>query len=178
MSTRIRTLLVILSVSLNVAFVVAWGMKTVVTTAHAARHERQKCNMDSCRVWCPLHRALGTTETQWHTLEPMQRKFQTASQQLADSADVLRSQLADLLAPAVVNPAAVDAKQSEILAVQQKMQTLVVMHLLEEKQLLTPEQQTRLFAMMRDHGGCAGHGTMMGGASGGADCPKNKTRNE
>jgi Spy/CpxP family protein refolding chaperone len=175
MRSRIRTLLIILSVSLNVAFVAAWGMKTLTQTANAAKQNNTFCSQDSCGIWCPLHRALGTTEAQWQTLEPLQRKFQAASQSLNDTSDVLRAELVDLIAKPDMNRAAIEAKESEIGAIQQRMQGLVVNHLLEEKRILTGEQQAKLFAMMRDHGGCAGHGSMMGGGK--ANCKKNQVQN-
>jgi Spy/CpxP family protein refolding chaperone len=173
MGARIRTLLIILSISLNVAFLTAWGVKTCDKRADAARNNLRSCNQDSCRIWCPLHRALGTTDAQWKVLEPIQQNFQSATQEFTDSADVLRAQLVDLLAEPVLNQAAIDAKQNEICAVQRHMQTLVVNHLLDEKRVLTSAQQAKLFAMMRENGACSGHRGTMGAKHGGKACPMN-----
>ncbi|HEY3295303.1 MAG TPA: periplasmic heavy metal sensor [bacterium] len=177
MHSRTRILLIILSVSLNVAFVTAWGMKTLTQTARAARPQKTVCMPDSsCRIWCPLHRALGTTAEQWRSLEPLQRDFQTASATLGTTADSLRGQLMDLLAEPQVNPVAIEAKEGEIGTVQQRMQRLVVNHLLEEKRVLNATQQTTLFAMMRNNGGCVGHAGIMSGEQTG--CQKNHIRND
>jgi hypothetical protein len=49
-----------------------------------------------------------------------------------------------------------------MLAVQRRVQNQVVNHLLAERQVLTPEQQTRLFEMMRNNRGCANRGLLLG----------------
>jgi Spy/CpxP family protein refolding chaperone len=165
---RIRLLLIVLSFSLNIAFVAAWGMKS----ASVPKREPVMCEPDSCRVWCPLHRELGTTDSQWTSLEPLQRKFQLTCYALSDTATALRAGLMDLLAQPKPDQSAVEAKQGEILAIQRQMQALVVNHLLEEKTILTAEQQSKLFAMMRDNGGCGGHPGMTGASTGGPACGK------
>jgi Spy/CpxP family protein refolding chaperone len=175
MRSRIRILLIILSVSLNVAFVAAWGIKTMVQTANAAKQEKSVCSPDSsCHIWCPLHRALGTTEAQWKTLEPLQLDFQTISQRLSQRVDSLRAQLATLMAQPVADRASIDSNLEEILGAQRQMQSLVVTHLLDEKRVLTAEQQAKLFEMVRDNGACAGYGGMMGMSRGARKCPQTK----
>jgi Spy/CpxP family protein refolding chaperone len=177
MAHRTRTLLIIFSLSLNLAFIGVWGSKTLTQPARAAVPKTTGCPKDStCRVWCPLHRALGTTDAQWKLLEPRQREFQAASDSLSEHAARLREQLAVLLAAPVVDRAALDARQAEIFVVQKDMQQLVVNHLLDEKQVLTAEQQQKLFAMLRESGGCAGHRGMLGlGAGGKGGCPQKQS---
>jgi hypothetical protein len=175
MSPRIRLLLIILSVSLNVAFIAAWGMKTMTQKTYAAKQEPSlSCSRDSCGVWCPLHRALGTTDEQWRTLEPLQRRFKTASAPFSFTMDSLRAVLSVQLAQSPVDRIAVEATQEQILGVQRQMQSLVVNHLLEEKPVLTAAQQEKLFSLMKGNGICAGYGGMMDG-QGGKNCPRKNT---
>jgi Spy/CpxP family protein refolding chaperone len=79
----------------------------------------------------------------------------------------------DLIASTRPDRQAIAAKQDEILAGQRKMQELVIEQLLSEKQVLTPQQQKDLFDLLRQRGGCAGHGPMMMGMPGGegTTCP-------
>ena len=161
MWTKLRPLLILLSVALNVAFVVIWAAHAVPTHLRGWRgpaHEEG--------VWCPLHRRLGTTEAQWREIEPRLVKFQESARVQCDEVNRLRGEMIDLVAAPEPDRDAIRLKQEEILAGQRRMQELVIEHLLTEKQLLKPEQQEQLFQMMRSQSGCAGHGPMTGGMRG------------
>lgn len=56
----------------------------------------------------------------------------------------------DLLAMPDVDEEALRSKQKEILAGQQRMQNLVIDHLLEDKEILTAEQTEKLLQLLRD----------------------------
>jgi Spy/CpxP family protein refolding chaperone len=179
---KAKPLLILLSVGLNVAFVIAWA-------AHAIP-SRTGCpwggpgDKGGAGVWCPLHRQLGTSEKQWKEIEPRLRQFQERSQETCRHVNQLRGELIDLVAAPEPDRAAIEAKQKEILAGQGKMQAMVIEHLLAERQSLTPEQQKQLFEMIRRRAGCAGHGPLMGPGQdegcgmgnalrgGPGDCPK------
>ena len=70
--------LVVLSVTLNIAFVAVW-------LAHAARcrHESAKAGVEpeqATMVWCPLHRELGVDRQQWQEIEPRLKEFQASAE--------------------------------------------------------------------------------------------------
>ena len=158
---KLRPLLILLSVALNVAFVVIWAAHAVPTHLRAWRgpaHEEG--------VWCPLHRRLGATEAQWRKIEPRLAEFQNSARTVCDELNRARGEMIDLIAAPEPDREAIRAKQEEILAGQRRMQQLVIENLLTEKQLLRPEQQEQLFQMMRSRSGCAGHGPMTGGMRG------------
>ena len=155
---KIAPLLVVLSVALNVAFIGGW-------VVHAARgrwigpeRRGQACE----GVWCPLHRSLDVTNEQWGRLEPRVVQFQHDSETLCQDINRKRSELIDLIAAPQPDLEAIAAKQEEILAGQRKMQERVIANLLAEKQILTVEQQAKLFQMIREKTGCAGRNPMMG----------------
>jgi len=154
---RIRPLLILLSVALNVAFVVFWAAHALPTHLRGLRDPRHGEG-----VWCPLHRRLGVTEAQWREIEPRLVEFQNSAQALSGALIRARAEMIDLIAAPNPDPEAIHAKQGEILAGQKRMQELVINHLLNEKKFLTQEQQEQLFQMMRQQSGCAGHGPMMG----------------
>jgi len=70
--------------------------------------------------------------------------------------------LIDLIASDNPDRDAISAKQEEIRAGQQRMQQLVVEHLLAQKEVLTAEQRKKLFALIRQRSACHGPGRMMG----------------
>jgi len=154
---RIRPLLILLSVALNVAFVVFWAAHALPTHLRGLHGPRQ-----GDVVWCPLHRRLGATEAQWREIEPRLVEFQNSAQALSGALIRARGEMIDLIAAPNPDPEAIRAKQEDILAGQRRMQELVINHLLSEKKFLTQEQQQQLFRMLRQQSGCAGHGPMMG----------------
>ena len=161
---KIKPLLIVLSVGVNVAFVVAWAAHAL--PARTGRLSGGQRGNGRGGIWCPLHRQLGTSEKQWEEIEPRLKEFQERSQETCRQVNQLRSDLIDLVAAAEPDRAAIEAKQKEILAGQEKMQALVIEHLLAERQSLTPEQQKQLFEMIRRRAGCAGHGPLMGPGQG------------
>jgi Spy/CpxP family protein refolding chaperone len=114
-------------------------------------------------MWCPLHRKLGATDQQWQQIEPKLAEFRKSAQGVCQDVARKRGEMIDLIASAQPDRQAIADKQEEILAGQRKMQQLVIEHLLAEKQVLTPEQQVKLFDLLRTRSGCAGHGPMMMG---------------
>jgi len=155
---------IVASVGLNVAFIAMW-------IAHAAPSQTvtEETGPPAARqtVWCPLHRELGVTREQWVRIEPRLREFQAAVGELCEQAAAIRSEVIELIAAEEPDVAAIRAKQDEILATKQRIQRLVVDHLLAEKEVLTPRQQKQLFAMLRDRAGCPAGPPMSGRARGG-----------
>ena len=154
---KIRPLLILLSVALNVAFVVFWA-------AHAlpAHFRGRSWASDEEGVWCPLYRRLGAREAQWREIEPRLVEFQKSAGVVCAEVSRAHGEMIDLIAAPEPDREAIRAKQEDILAGQRRMQELVINHLLSEKKFLTQEQQQQLFRMLRQQSGCAGHGPMMG----------------
>jgi len=154
---KARPVVLAVSIALNVAVLSMWAahaLPTHLRGLHGAGHGEG--------VWCPLHRQLGATEAQWREIEPRLVEFQNSAQTLSGELIRARGEMIDLIAAPNPDPEAIHAKQGEILAGQKRMQELVINHLLNEKKVLTQEQQAQLFQMMRQQSGCAGHGPMMG----------------
>ena len=139
--------LIVASVALNVAFVATWIAYATVSHAEPKETGRQE---RSHAIWCPLHRELDVTEKQWAQIEPRLREFQAAAGELSQQTTGLRAQVIELIAAKEPDREAIRAKQDEILATKRRIQDLVAKHLLAEKQNLTPEQQTKLFEMLRN----------------------------
>ncbi|MFP4435584.1 MAG: Spy/CpxP family protein refolding chaperone [Phycisphaerae bacterium] len=163
---KIAPLLVVLSVALNIAFISVWAI-------HGIRghwFDGGRCARDSGKAGpsCPLHRRLDVTDEQWKRIEPRIAEFRTRSQKICGEMNRLRTELIDLIASDNPDRQAIAAKQEEIRAGQQRMQQLVVEHLLAEKDVLTAEQQKKLFDLIRQRSACHGPGGMMGLSGAGA----------
>lgn len=152
MRKKIAFLLIAISLTLNVAFVGFWVVRAF----------RSSWMDDESEGKCPLHNRLGTTPEQWKRIEPLVTAFRDESQAVCREVTQARLELLDLLAASEPDMQKIAAKQEEIRACQRRMQELVIKHILAEKELLTPEQQAKLFELLRKRSDCAGRGPMMG----------------
>lgn len=152
---KIVPLLVVFSVALNVAFVGIWAVRVFPA-------QRFEDGASGDPVWCPLHRALKVTGEQWGRLEPRLVEFRRESEATCAEMGRLRGELIDLIDVIRPDREAIASKQEEIRAGQRRMQQLVIEHLLEEKEVLTADQEKDLFDLLRRRIACAGPGRMLG----------------
>ena len=145
---KLKPLLILLSVALNAAFISVWAVRALPPKDSTPRN---------CED-CALHRELSTSESQRQEMEPRQAVYLKTTRTLCRRAQDMRGELIDLIAAPLPDADALAAKQDSILEIQRQMQALVVEHLLREKQVLTAEQQRKLFAMMRQRCGCDNSG--------------------
>jgi len=154
MSKRTKVFFIVLSVAFNVAFVAMWFAHA--GSSRLGSEVSQAGPEIAAGVWCPLHRELGTNEDQWREIEPLLEEFQASVGELRRHVDKLRSGVIDLVAAEDPDLEAIRARQEGILTAKRNIQRLVIEHLLAEKEVLTPEQQERLFEMLRNRAGCSG----------------------
>jgi Spy/CpxP family protein refolding chaperone len=152
--------LLILSLSLNLAFVAIWLMHTVPSSVTAQKEPPD--TVENAAVPSSLHRELGVTLDQWSRIEPHILRFRQSAREQQQIMQALREQLIDLLAAGEVNTAAVRAKQEEILAGQRRMQDLVIELLLQEKDVLTSEQSRALLKVIHRQCKCSGDSSSSG----------------
>lgn len=156
---RFGPLLIVLSVGLNVAFVGAWVFQAA--RAYGSEEAEMQCDQACKGVSCPLYRNLGVTDAQWQELEPRVEQFQQNSQVLCQDIRNLSGELITLIAAPQPDTVAIAAKQEAILSHQRAMQEQVIAQLLAEKQMLTREQQAKLFQMIREKAGCGAHNSIV-----------------
>lgn len=152
MSRKTAHWLLVLSVAFNIGLVGSWAGRAAI---EHWRNERSRTE----RVWCPLHRNLGVSEEQWAAMEPELLEFRRSSQALCSEIRRRQAELIDMIAEGDPDPGTLAARQKEILGRQQQLQMLIIKHLLAEKEVLSPEQQSALFSLMRRRCGCAGAGS-------------------
>jgi len=151
MSRKTIHWLLVLSVAFNIGLVGRWAGRAAI---EHWRNERNRAE----RVWCPLHRNLGVSEKQWAAMEPELLEFRRSSQAFCSEIRRRQAELIDMIAEGDPHPDTLAARQKEILDRQQQLQMLIIEHLLAEKEVLSPEQQSALFSLMRRRCGCAGAG--------------------
>ena len=154
-----RRFLIVASVALNLAFVGVWLAHAI--SAGVGGELAPSPPATPGRIWCPLHEKLNLTDEQWEQIEPRLKEFRQSAQSVCQNVSQLRLEMVELIAAPTPDLEAIAAKQEEIQAGQRKMQGLVIGHLLAEKEILTPEQEERLFTMIREQSGCDRGGPMM-----------------
>lgn len=163
----IKSLLIILSVALNVAFAGVWLVHVSAARGASGTQSCEKpCEApctpgDSQTVWCPLHRELGVSVEQWKKLEPRLREFRSAADAICEQNRRQRTGLLEMLFEPEPDMRAIHAKQEEILDAQRQMQALVIEQLSEEKKILSPEQRQKLADMLRSRSDCKHQGPML-----------------
>jgi hypothetical protein len=155
---KLTPYIVVGSLGLNLAFVTVWFIHAWPNSAFGEFGERPA-------IWCPLHRSLQVTPRQWADIEPRLRAFQVSVGELCQQVDRARSGVIEMVAAEQPDLEAIRARQDEILAVKQVIQSRVVEHLLFEKEILSAGQQERLFEMLRQHVVCAADPPMSGRGS-------------
>ncbi len=147
------TILLSLSLALNVAFAGTW-------VAHAFAAGRPGTHDPAPRPddRCPLYARLGLSEQQWRTIEPRWAEFRAASDARCAEIKRLHGELYDRLAAAPPDRAAVGALLDRISAGQRAMQDLVVAYLIDQGGTLSAEQRAEMIGVLRRRSGCPGHG--------------------
>jgi Spy/CpxP family protein refolding chaperone len=129
---HIKTLAVIFSVALNIAFLAGYGLRRLGDRPRFAYEE------------------LNLSEDQRTRFEAGRDRFLHAINDTGNKIIEKHLELMDLMAGDQTDPQAVDGKFQEIHALQQSMQRNVMQHLLEDKQILTPEQRAKFIAVLKD----------------------------
>jgi Spy/CpxP family protein refolding chaperone len=131
MRRHIKTLAVIFSVALNLAFLVGYGVRRFSDRPRFAYED------------------LDLSEDQRVRIEAGRDRFLSALNDIGDRIIAKHLELMDLIAAEPTDRQAVEGKFQEIHSLQQSMQSNVMEHLLEDKQILTPEQRAKFFALLK-----------------------------
>jgi hypothetical protein len=147
MWSKVQTLFLILSLSLNIAFVGVWLGPVLLTRISRPDYGRG-VKADNL-IWCPLHQKLGISEGQWRQIEPLLTAFQAKAREQRQKIMGLRMQMIDLIKSPQVSHEAIRAKKNEIRSAQDNMKAMVIEYLLAEKEILSKEQQVKFFEMIQ-----------------------------
>jgi Spy/CpxP family protein refolding chaperone len=148
MSKRILIFILVASLALNIAFVASWAGYRF-SQGFADDWGQVLPTDEKDEIWCPLHRSLNVTKEQWQQLEPRLLEFRNTSQSICEQVNQKRGEMIDIISSPDPERQTIYDKQKEILAAQQKMQQLVIEHLLFEKSVLNSRQQEEFFHLFR-----------------------------
>jgi len=99
-----------------------------------------------------IKQELNLNEEQVKEFESQAKRFKQETKPILYSLKAKRKDLMDEIAAEEPNEDRLDKLTEEIGALQAALQKKTIVHLLEEKSLLTPEQQQKFFSLLRERG--------------------------
>ena len=141
------------SLIFNAAFIAMW--LTHAVPRHFMKHCQYGC-AESLHQKCPMQKALALSDSQWTLLHPKIESIRETTSGVYRELAKNRMSLVDELEKNPTDSAALSMCRERIIACQKNMQALVTNHILEEKKMLTQEQQRRFFSAIRSNMSCAG----------------------
>jgi Spy/CpxP family protein refolding chaperone len=156
MSKRTLFLLLVCSVALNLGFAGVYGLTMLNRSQPAFRATPQVAPSVKSGPDCPftseythLYATLGLSQTQLERIEPLAKDFHAKAQRIGTQIVEQRDRLVGEMAQETIDSAALEAIHQDISTRQSEMQKLVVGHVLDMKQVMTPEQRALFFESMR-----------------------------
>jgi Spy/CpxP family protein refolding chaperone len=139
MKEKIKTILFIASVALNAVFAgtyVTYKLPSLAAVHHAVPEG-------------PLFLQFDLTPDQLTRFKVERDKFRTLLQELGRAIKTKQIELIDLLGASLPDQQAIERKQEEIQRLQGAVQDRVIIHFLQASKLLTPEQRTRFYQLIK-----------------------------
>jgi len=96
-----------------------------------------------------VSRYLSLSKSQRNKIKSLDSSFYARVEKIRTELDQKRSELSDLLGESPSNDKKIRDKMSEIASLQAELQRETINHLVEIRSLLTPEQQTKFFSLIR-----------------------------
>jgi len=144
MNKRTLFLLLVCSVALNLGFAGVYGLNML---NHPKAAPPTDCPLTS--EYTHLYATLGLNQAQLERIEPLAGDFHAKAQRIGIQIVEQRDRLVGEIAQETVDSAELDAIHNDISVRQREMQKLVVGHVLDMKQVMTPEQRTLFCESMR-----------------------------
>ena len=145
MKSKWLTFVLTLSLAINAGVLVAIGYHYHLSAPTAS--------MEPCPISpgeSHLYRSLGLSDLQLSKMEPLARSFHSRLAELGAAMEGKRELLIDLLQKGN-DSAATEKLRKEMAGIQDEIQNEVIIHIAEVKKILDPEQQRRLFDLMRQN---------------------------
>ena len=131
MKQSIKILAIIFSIALNIAFVAGYGIRKLTDRPKFAYQE------------------LDLSKEQRTRIEGSRDRFLRDLNEIGSRIVGRQIELIDLIAADSIDRGAVETKSEQIRLLQQSMQQQVVEHLTEHKQIMTPAQRAKFFAILK-----------------------------
>src|SRR4030042_2377234 len=143
MRSKWLVLILILSLAINAGVLLSMGYHYYV---NASTPSSAPCPMSPGDSH--LYQSLGLSKVQLSKMEPLAQKFHARLAELGVLMEEKKETLTDLLQQES-DPASIENLRKEMAGVQDEIQKEVIVHIMESKKILDPQQQQRFFDLMR-----------------------------
>ncbi|MCX5827852.1 MAG: Spy/CpxP family protein refolding chaperone [Deltaproteobacteria bacterium] len=96
-----------------------------------------------------LYQSLGLSHAQLAQMEPLSKTFHARIETLGATMEGKRNLLIDLLEHEGSDLSSIEETRKEIAGIQDTIQKEVMMHIMQTKKILNPQQQKRFFELLR-----------------------------
>jgi Spy/CpxP family protein refolding chaperone len=141
MKDNVKNLVLIFSITLNIAFVGGTAYHSFSSGSIASKPSLDRSF---------LYQELNLTKAQLARVEPARDQFHKRLREIGGEIKARQLKLVDLLAGPVLNRESVGNLEQEIRTLQQTMQDTVIRHILDQATVFTPEQRSQFFALMKE----------------------------
>ena len=145
MRSKSLTFILILSLAVNAAVLATMGYHYYVNVSTPSSAPCPMSPGDS-----HLYQSLGLSKVQLSKMEPLAQKFHARLAELGVLMEEKKETLTDLLQKDS-DPASIEALRKEMAGIQDEIQKEVIVHIMESKKILDPQQQQRFFDLMRQN---------------------------
>jgi len=143
MRSKWLVLILILSLAINAGVLLSMGYHYYV---NASTPSSAPCPMSPGDSH--LYQSLGLSKVQLSKMEPLAQKFHARLGELGARMEGRKETLTDLLQKES-DPASIENLRKEMAGIQDEIQKEVIVHIMESKKILDPNQQQRFFDLMR-----------------------------
>jgi Spy/CpxP family protein refolding chaperone len=143
MRSKWLVLIFVLSLAINAGVLVSMGYHFYV---NASTPSSAPCPMSPGDSH--LYQSLGLSKVQLSKMEPLAQKFHARLAELGTLMERKKETLTDLLQKDS-DPTSIENLRKEMAEIQDEIQKEVIVHIMESKKILDPNQQQRFFDLMR-----------------------------
>nr|NJM02656.1 periplasmic heavy metal sensor [Desulfobacula sp.] len=143
MKNKRLTLVLVLSLSMNAAFLAVTGHGWY----HGNHPAPEICHLTGKEDH--LYRELGLTQAQLAVVKPLADQFHQSLDLLSSDMGTLKKTMMDLLENHDGSWAEIENARRDMAAVQDSIQQTVINHVLDLRKILAPDQQKRFFDLLR-----------------------------
>jgi Spy/CpxP family protein refolding chaperone len=144
MRSKWLTVLLVLSLAVNAGALATMGYHYYCNASPTASAPCPISPGDS-----HLYQSLGLSDLQLSKMEPLAQAFHGRLAKLGTAMEGKKESLINLLSEKDVDPSKIEGLRKEMAGIQDEIQNEVIVHIAETKKILDPEQQQRLFDLMR-----------------------------
>jgi Spy/CpxP family protein refolding chaperone len=143
MKRRLLILCLTFSVAINIGVLGSVGYRWLKISGEEKPHQEGEHSPMSF-----LSKELSLSQSQTREMESLRKALEPKMEEIREELRDKRVQLVNLLIEAEADLEKINTRLNEIESLQTELQKLVINHLLQEKKILSPEQQKKYFSII------------------------------